>query len=109
MDWKKELFQETEVEKLQKLTGKNINTMNLNYHRSIVPEIPKADFFQVSNIAVTKHARYSYTPAHTHHFIELNYMFNGNCTQRLNGETFHLKKGNLLLLDRKVIQQIYYV
>lgn len=109
MDWKKELFQEIEVEKLQKLTGKNINTMNLNYHRSIVPEIPKADFFQVSNIAVTKHARYSYTPAHTHHFIELNYMFNGNCTQRLNGETFHLKKGNLLLLDRKVIQQIDYV
>lgn len=46
MDWKKELFQETEVEKLQKLTGKNINTMNLNYHRSIVPEIPKADFFK---------------------------------------------------------------
>lgn len=58
---------------------------------------------------INKHPRFSYTPAHTHHFIELNFLFNGQCTQRLNGDVFHLEKGQLLLLDSKVIQQIDYV
>lgn len=107
--WIAELFKETEIEKLQKKSGKNINTMNLNYHRSIVPEIPKSNFFEFGSIAINKHPRFSYTPAHTHHFIELNFLFNGQCTQRLNGDVFHLEKGQLLLLDSKVIQQIDYV
>lgn len=105
----KRLYAETVVEDLQKKTGKNINTMNLNYHRSIVPEIPQADFFKYGNIAVNKHARFSYTPAHTHSFIEINYVLNGQCTQRLNGEKFLLKKDQLVILDRKVIQQIDHV
>lgn len=105
----KQLYDETTVEDLQKKTGKNINTMNLKYHRSIVPEIPQADFFKYGNIAINKHARFSYTPAHTHSFIEINYVLNGQCTQRLNGEKFLLKKDQLVILDRKVIQQIDHV
>ncbi|MDT2663580.1 hypothetical protein OKL56_11515 [Enterococcus hirae] len=53
--WIAELFKETEIEKLQKKSGKNINTMNLNYHRSIVPEIPKSKFFEFGSIAINKH------------------------------------------------------
>ena len=93
----KQLYDETTVEDLQKKTGKNINTMNLKYHRSIVPEIPQADFFKYGNIAINKHARFSYTPAHTHSFIEINYVLNGQCTQRLNGEKFLLKKDQLVI------------
>lgn len=36
-------------------------------------------------------------------------MLNGKCTQRLNGEKFQLETGHLVILDRKVIQQIDYV
>lgn len=103
------LMQETAVEKLQKETGKNINTMNLNYHASIVPEIPKFDFFDNSPIFVTKHNRFSYTPAHTHSFIEVNYFVSGKSLQRLNGDKFSFQQGQLLLLDRNVIQHIEYV
>lgn len=39
-----QLYAKTALEDLQKKTGKNINTMNLNYNRSIVPEIPQVDF-----------------------------------------------------------------
>ena len=45
----------------------------------------------------------------THSFIEINYVLNGQCTQRLNGEKFLLKKDQLVILDRKVIQQIDHV
>lgn len=108
-DLLEQLYVETDLEILQKETGKNINTMNLNYHRSIVPEIPQVDFFKNSHLSINKHARFSYTPAHTHSFIEINYVLNGQCTQRLNGEKFLLKKDQLVILDRKVIQQIDYV
>lgn len=105
----KQLYIETDLEMLQKKTGKNINTMNLNYNSSIVPEIPRVDFFKFGNISVNKHSRFSYTPAHMHSFIEINYVFDGKCTQRLNGEMFQLEKNQLVILDRKVIQQIDYV
>ncbi|MBO0451904.1 AraC family transcriptional regulator [Candidatus Enterococcus murrayae] len=105
----KQLHAVTALEDLQKKTGKNINTMNLNYNSSIVPEIPKVDFFKYGNISLNKHSRFSYTPAHTHSFIEINYVLNGSCTQRLNGEKFQLEKEQLVILDQKVIQQIDYV
>ncbi len=108
-DLMKQLYTETALEVLQKETGKNINTMNLNYNSSIVPEIPQVDFFKYGNISVNKHSRFSYTPAHTHSFIEINYVVNGKCTQRLNGEKFQIEKNQLVILDRKVIQQIDYV
>ena len=108
-DLMKQLYTETTLEVLQKETGKNINTMNLNYNSSIVPEIPQVDFFKYGNISVNKHSRFSYTPAHTHSFIEINYVVNGKCTQRLNGEKFQIEKNQLVILDRKVIQQIDYV
>ncbi|MDT2674654.1 AraC family transcriptional regulator [Enterococcus dongliensis] len=108
-DLLKQLYEFTTLEKLQKETGKNINTMNLDYNSSIVPEIPKENFFKFGNISINKHSRFSYTPAHTHSFIEINYVLNGISTQRLNGTKFKLKKDQLVILDQEVIQQIDYV
>ncbi|MHC5249522.1 AraC family transcriptional regulator [Enterococcus sp. LJL90] len=100
------LEKEDAVEILQRQTGKNINEMNLDYSHSIVPEIPNEDFFKKGNIFINKHHRYSYTPAHTHSFVEFNYVYQGTCRQIVNGEEVLLASGQVILMDKNIIQQI---
>ncbi|EOH94442.1 hypothetical protein I588_00308 [Enterococcus pallens ATCC BAA-351] len=106
----RELLQkELPVETLQRQSGKNINEMNLNYEESIVPKIPVVDFFEEGNIFINKHPRFSHTPAHTHSFVEFNYVYTGSCVQWINGDRVALSQGQLILMDRNIIQQIDYV
>jgi AraC-like DNA-binding protein len=101
---------ENEVEIQQrKHNGINVNNMDLKYGPGLIPKIPKSNFFNDSYITVTKQSRYSYMPAHTHSFLELNYQFMGESTQILNGHSYTLKPGQLLLMDQDLIQKYGYM
>jgi len=106
-DWLKDaLFSSNEVETQQKNSHGNVNYMDLDYINNPIPQMPRSDFFKDGDIAVTKNNRFSYVPAHTHSFIELNYMYAGSCTQYINGEKVVLHQHNLILMDKDIVQQI---
>ena len=69
-----ELFALTPVELKQRQSHGNVNYMDLDYVNNPIPQMPRSDFFKHGDIAGTKNNRFSYVPAHTHSFIELNYM-----------------------------------
>lgn len=98
-----------EVEQLQKETGKNINDMHLPYEFEEVPKMPAETFFARGDIFVNKHHRFSEMPPHTHDFLEINYMYSGSCTQYVNDQKIELTKGQLILLDKDIVQRIDYV
>lgn len=97
------------VEKLQRETGENVNTLHLEYGDSGIPIMPSEDFFKGGNIFVNRSRRFSYTPAHRHSFIEFNYMYSGHCTQYINDEKIVLRTGDMILLDKGVVQKIDYI
>ncbi|MBF7139974.1 helix-turn-helix domain-containing protein [Pediococcus pentosaceus] len=104
------LNKEDRIEILQKQGhGININNMGLKYGPGLIPKIPKNSFFDKSCVAITKQHRYSYMPAHTHNFIELNYQFSGKSTQYINGREYILTPGQLLVMDSEVIQKYEYM
>ncbi|WP_239256380.1 AraC family transcriptional regulator [Listeria ilorinensis] len=103
------LFQHTEIEQIQLTEKMNINELNLPYALQKIPRIPKEAFFLDGNIFINKQQRFSYTPAHTHDFVEINYMYAGSCTQSINGEKIQLKKDHIIVMDKDVVQQIDYI
>lgn len=104
------LHREDVVEIQQRLNhGININDMGLRFGPNTIPRIPKGTFFQHSFVASTKQHRYSYMPSHTHNFVELNYQYSGTSHQHLDGQSFTLTAGHLLVMDREIIQNYGYM
>lgn len=101
---------EDSVETAQRLgNGININYMGLNYGPDSIPRMPKDSFFLHYFVTSTKQNRYSYMPAHTHSFLELNYQYSGSSNQILNGQPYKLTAGMLLVMDRDIIQKYGYM
>lgn len=100
------LLEESDIEKIQKHSGKNINDQNLPYEKVPIPKMPESNFFDKGNVFINKHNRYSIMPAHTHEFVELNYMASGNSVHYINNEKMLLQTGDLLLMDKDVVQSI---
>ncbi len=98
-----------EIEVIQKETHKNINDLNLPYEFEAIPKMPAHSFFEKGDIFVNKHHRFSAMPAHTHDFLEINYMYSGSCTQYINGQKIRLETGQLILLDKDIVQEIDYI
>lgn len=53
-----------------------------------------------------KHARFHAFPIHVHPWVELNYMYSGCCTQRVNGVPIELRQGQMLLLDQNTAHEL---
>lgn len=53
-----------------------------------------------------RHSRYQAYPIHIHPWVELNYMYSGSCTQKINGNPVTLKQGQVLLLEQKTIHEV---
>lgn len=102
------LFKMTKVEKLQNHFGGNVNYMDLDYIHNPIPKMPQWNFFNDGDIDITKNNRFSYVPAHTHSFIEFNYMYSGSCTQYINDVKTILHQHDLLVMDKDVVQRIDY-
>lgn len=48
---------------------------------------------------VKKQSRYLACPTHTHNWIEINYMYTGQCPQLINSTSYTLEKGQVVLID----------
>ena len=57
-------------------------------------------------IAVRPHTRFVHFPEHTHDYVEVIYMCQGNTTHIINGNTVMLKAGELLFLTPNAKQEI---
>lgn len=51
-----------------------------------------------SNIYMTVHPRYSYPVLHNHSYIEIIYVYSGECKQFVEGKEFMLKRGDFCIL-----------
>ncbi|MFT4145972.1 MAG: AraC family transcriptional regulator [Mobilitalea sp.] len=57
-------------------------------------------------IQVRPHTRFVHFPKHTHNYVEMIYMYDGQTTHIINGEEALLKKGELLFLNQNATQEI---
>lgn len=103
---KNQLWAENEIEREQRIEGYNVNDQHLPYDEEAVPKMPGKSFFKEGNIFINKHHRYSEMPAHTHEFVEFNYMFSGSCVQYINDKRIELEEGEILLIDKEIVQRI---
>ncbi|MEO2202901.1 AraC family transcriptional regulator [Paenibacillus pabuli] len=101
-----QLCSHTEIERMQLADKQNINELNLPYALQRVPKIPKEAFFLDGNIFINKQQRFSPIPAHTHDFVEINYMYSGSCTQYVNDEKIELQKGHIVVMDKDVVHRV---
>lgn len=60
----------------------------------------KEYFLKNNSIYISKHPRFAPYPEHSHHFLELNYVYSGKSIQYINGRREVIKQGEILLLDR---------
>lgn len=102
------LSQNNYVEERQLKYGQNYNYDGWDYINNPIPEYSYKNLFKDGEIAVTKNNRFSYVPAHTHEFIEMNYVFKGKSSQHLNNELQLLKEGELIILDHTMVHRIDY-
>lgn len=56
-------------------------------------------FFKSRSVYISKHNRFAPYPAHTHEFLELNYMLSGSCTQIVDGQKITLHQGDILMMN----------
>lgn len=56
-------------------------------------------FFKNKDIYINKHNRYAPYPKHSHDFLELNYIYSGQCTEFIDGKKIQLKQHDILLID----------
>lgn len=110
------LRRENKIEKMQKITGENITEDEIKETLNLGKEFLSGDFsnfvmskkifFKKANIHISKHNRYAKMISHTHEFIEINYMYSGECLQIINGKEVLLKKGDICLLDKNINHEI---
>lgn len=57
-------------------------------------------------IRVRPHTRFVHFPSHTHNYVEVIYMCQGQTTHVIDGTTVVLKEGELLFLNQNAVQEI---
>ncbi len=57
-------------------------------------------------ISIRKHTRYIHYPAHTHDYVEISYVLNGQSIQYIEGQKIHLNKGDILFMGPGAIHEI---
>jgi len=98
------------IEKIQIKTGENVPDFDgkelLVENDSDIPRLQENYFFDKGPIFISKHHRFADMPLHTHSFIEINYIYSGECRQIVNGQEIKLAKGQVCLLDQDVPHSI---
>ena len=91
------LTRETDIETRQKETGKHIPDYDSRY--AGLPRLTNDLFLANRSIYIIKHNRYAPYPKHTHQFLELNYVLQGQCQQIINDTPYTFYEGDILLMD----------
>ncbi|WP_334352643.1 AraC family transcriptional regulator [Companilactobacillus sp. HBUAS56257] len=98
------LMKYSDIEKYQKINHKfknNVPNAAIIQDDDSSINIPNINeyFFKNHDIYISKHNRFASYPTHKHKFLEMNYCYNGNCTEIVDDDKVSLKKGDLILLD----------
>ncbi|MFJ7975791.1 AraC family ligand binding domain-containing protein [Peribacillus sp. NPDC096379] len=80
------------------LETKNIDGKEVYIFDSLIPENQE---FHIS-----RHNRFAIVPAHIHTFIEINYVYSGQCKQVIDGKEVTLSRGQICLVDTDVPHSI---
>ncbi|MGM7722683.1 AraC family transcriptional regulator [Metabacillus sp. Hm71] len=95
-----------DIEKIQIITHENVNDYDGNEliieDDSSIPRLQEKYFFDKGSVYISKHHRFADMPLHMHTFIEMNYVYSGECRQLLNGKEVKLTQGQICLLDKDV-------
>ncbi|MFB5676369.1 AraC family transcriptional regulator [Paenibacillus terreus] len=103
------LRQFDEIEKIQVVTRRNINDLGvemLPQPGTNVFRMKGEFFFKKNPVFISKHHRFANMPLHNHDFIEINYVYSGECRQVINGREVKLAQGQCCLLDVDVPHSI---
>ncbi|WP_138752193.1 AraC family transcriptional regulator [Paenibacillus sinopodophylli] len=99
------------IEQIQVITRSNVNEFDGKElkaeNSSTVPRMKEEYFFDQGPIFISKHHRFAPMPLHNHTFLELNYMFSGQCKQEINGNLVQISQGQVCMLDKDVLHRIY--
>lgn len=60
------------------------------------------------NFFLHKSPRFSTIPDHTHEFVEINYIYSGIVEQTIDGRTYTLKQGQIVMLDAGISHSVGY-
>lgn len=60
-------------------------------------------FLKNRKVYISKHSRFADFPAHSHNFLEMNYMLSGSVTQTIDGNTEILHTGDILLMSKRTV------
>lgn len=88
-----------------------LGNLSVNEGLYMEPESHVVDYKRLvesgKSIQIRTHTRFVHFPEHTHNYVELIYMCSGSTTHIVNGDTIHLKTGELLFLNQNARQEIY--
>lgn len=74
-------------------------------HGLIVQNQSSCEIFP--NIVFSKQTRFSVVPPHKHDYLEMNYIYSGNCVARINDRETMLTEGDVCVMDVGVTHTIY--
>lgn len=103
---------EEHVEIIQKFNNKEstIEDSDKNYLTTLEDNdefsVTKNLFLKDRNVYINKHHRYGHMALHNHEFVEINYMYSGQCVQRIQGKEITLNQGEMCILDRNIFHRI---
>lgn len=98
---------ESEGEKKFKYNNRIIKNINESDNKLVSSfKVSKSHYFKHGNIHISRHDRYSEMQLHNHEFIEINYMYSGQCVQVINNEKIVLEEGDICLLDKNIKHSI---
>ncbi|MGT2784622.1 AraC family transcriptional regulator [Streptococcus merionis] len=76
------------------------------YSGSQIPVISQQIFGNNKDVYISKHSRFAAYPTHSHQFLEINYVYHGECRQTINGHDYHFQAGDIILMDSESTQSI---
>ncbi|MBQ9327470.1 MAG: helix-turn-helix domain-containing protein [Solobacterium sp.] len=113
------LFHVTESEKKYKAEGRNTFFDTLEKRESDNPVVGSVYILnnvkndphrnESATMYFKKNSRFCVTPYHVHDWIELNYMYSGNCVQTINGREYRMKQGQCVLIDKDTPHEISFL
>lgn len=71
------------------------------------PQLTMIPDFFTENVRMQKHDRYNFPFTHWHTFLELAYVYEGDCEQVVEGKSYHLKQGEFAIILPNQKHSIY--
>lgn len=92
----------SEYEALENVNKEYYRIME-RHHRNVTGKMNESTVFNIfadpdDYVEILQHRRYSYPVMHNHEYIELVYVYSGNCIHFLENHQFEMKEGDLCIL-----------